>query len=96
MTIDDDREAGRIAGRAWVERNALDLANELAGIEADRAGFDALLAVFTACLDPDGNLSPDDILEDYAAEGRPITENYLKGWIDGAQAAIAALKARPN
>ena len=96
--IDDDREIGRIAGRAWAERNASEFpaAAGLEAIDVDEANHNLLLTTFVTFLDPAGELADDDILDSFAAEGRPITDEYLRGWIEGVRATVAAMKQRPN
>ena len=54
------------------------------------------LTFFIICLDPKGYLAKNDIVDDYASEGRPLTADYLRGWIEGVQGAAAGTKQDPN
>ncbi len=96
MTADSDDEypSGVRSGRAWAE--ATDDQGAVENIETfiydAETAFDELLAVYTRCIDPDGHLSQDDILDGFEADGRMLTSEYLFGFIDGVQAAIKEAK----
>ena len=53
-------------------------------------------ALYKRCIDPEGNLVNDDILDGFEADGRMLTSEYLFGFIDGVQAAIKDAKRRPE
>jgi hypothetical protein len=99
MTADADEEypSGFNAGRAWAE--ATDDQGAVENIETFTydAGisFEELLAVYKRCIDPQGHLVEDDILDGFEADGRMLTSEYLFGFIDGVQAAIKDAK-RPE
>jgi hypothetical protein len=99
MTADSDEEypRGFISGRAWAE--ASDDQDAVEYVETftydARISFDELLALYKRCVDPEGNLVEDDILDGFEADGRMLTSEYLFGFIDGVQAAIKDAKGRP-
>jgi hypothetical protein len=99
MTADSDEEypRGFRSGRVWAEHS--DDEGAVENIETfitdAETSFTELLAVFRRCIDPDGNLTDDDILDGFEADGNMLTSEYLFGFIDGAQAAIKEAKGRP-
>jgi hypothetical protein len=96
MTADSDEEypSGVRSGRAWAEAtDDLGAAENVESFIYDaETSFDELLAVYIRCIDPDGNLSQDDVLDGFEADGRMLTSEYLFGFIDGAQAAMKEAK----
>lgn len=96
MTEDADADytLGFGAGRAWAE--ATDDEGAVENIETftyDAAtSFDELLALYKRCVDPEGNLVDDDILDGFEAGGRMLTSDYLFGFVEGVQAAIRDAK----
>ena len=98
MTADSDEEypRGFSSGRAWAE--ASDDQDAVENVETftyDAAtSFDELLALYKRCIDPDGILAEDDILDGFEADGRMLTSEYLFGFIDGVQAAIKHAKGQ--
>jgi hypothetical protein len=90
--IDSDRTDGRTAGRVWAQRNAMDL--EIRGLAPALISYDALLAFFAACLDPEGRPIVDD--GDYDSEGQPRSQDYIRGWMEGVQAAVTAMTQHLN
>jgi hypothetical protein len=96
MTADSDAEypSGVRSGRAWAE--ATDDLGAVENIETfvydAETSFDELLAVYIRCIDPDGNLTADDILDGFEADGRMLTSEYLFGFIDGVQAVVKEAK----
>jgi hypothetical protein len=100
MTADSDEEypSGFKSGRAWAEASDDQEAVENVETFTYDAGisFDELLALYKRCIDPEGNLVEDDILEGFEAGGRMLTSEYLFGFIDGVQAAIKDAKSRPE
>jgi hypothetical protein len=100
MTADSDEEypRGFNSGRAWAE--ASDDQGAIENIETFTydagTSFDELLALYKRCIDPEGNLVEDDILDGFEADGHMLTSEYLFGFIDGVQAAITAAKGQPE
>ena len=99
MTADLDEEypRGFSSGRAWAEASDDEGAIEYVETFTYDAGvsFDELLALFKRCIDPEGNLVEDDILDSFEADGQMLTSEYLFGFIDGVQAAIKDAKGQP-
>jgi hypothetical protein len=98
MTADSDEEypLGFNAGRAWAEASDdLEAVENVETFTYDaRTSFDELLAVYKRCIDPDGSLVEDDILDGFEAGGRMLTSEYLFGFVDGVQAAIKDAKGQ--
>jgi hypothetical protein len=93
----DDFAQGRRSGRSWAEES-LD-GEALALIEAidlkSAEAADRALDLYMRCIDPEGNLALDDIVDGFEASGRTLTGSYLFGFIAGAREAIEAAKRRP-
>lgn len=100
MTADSDEEypSGFNSGRTWAEASDDQAAVESIETFTYDAGtsFEELLALYKRCIDPEGNLVNDDILDGFEADGRMLTSEYLFGFIDGVQAAIKDAKRRPE
>ena len=100
MTADSDDEypSGFSAGRAWAEASDDEGAVESVETFIYDAGisFEELLALYKRCIDPEGNLVDDDILDGFEADGRMLTSEYLFGFIDGVKAAIKDAKRQPE
>jgi len=97
MTADSDEEypSGVRSGRAWAE--ATDDPGAVENVESfiydAETSFEELLAVYRRCIDAHGNLSEDDILDGFEADGHMLTSEYLFGFIDGVQAVINEAKS---
>ena len=100
MTADSDDEypSGFSSGRAWAEASDDEAAVESVETFIYDAGisFEELLALYKRCIDPEGNLVDDDILDGFEADGRMLTSEYLFGFIDGVKAAIKDAKRQPE